>query len=212
MWGDNLIYRSIVSDWTISAIDSAHSGLPLLVTGSGCAGSGILGTCMPSVVAGQAGRQYRYGKTSTGANVSWDPNNANYIGKVQYVNPNAFTVLNGGTCTAGTATPYHSTSGQAYYVCNGPENFVPGNASRVAPIKGLWSEPTYNTDLALRRTFPIVREMKLALEVTMTNVANHVIYKGASASVASGTNLTFGTVSAIANNPRDIQGGARISW
>jgi len=212
MWGDHFVYRALVSDWTVSGIGTAHSGLPLLVTGSGCAGSGILGTCMPSVVSGQPGRQYSYGKTATGANVSWDPNNANYIGKVQYVNPNAFTVLNGGTCTAGTATPYHTTSGQAYYVCNGPEDFVPGNAGRVAPINGLWSQPTYNLDLALKRTFPIYRIVKLAFEVDMSNVANHVVYKGPSSTVAAGANATFGTVTAIANTPRDVQGAVRVSW
>jgi hypothetical protein len=212
MWGDHLVYRAIVSDWTISGIGTAHSGLPLLVTASGCAGSGILGTCMPSVVSGQAGRQYKYGKTASGANVSWDPNNPNYIGKVQYVNPNAFTVLNGGTCTAGTATPYHTTSGQAYYVCNGPEDYVPGNAGRVAPINGLYSQPTVNVDLALKRTFPIYHAVNLALEVDMSNVANHVVYKGPTSTVAAGANATFGTVTAIANTPRDVQGAVRVSW
>ena len=167
---------------------------------------------MPSVVAGQAGRQYSYGKTSTGHNVSWDPNNPNYIGNVQYVNPNAFTVLNGGTCLVGTATPYHTSSGQAFYVCNGPEDYVPGNAGRVAPIKGLWSQPTYNLDMALKRSFPLYREMKLAFEVDMANVANHVVYKGPGATVAAGSNLTFGTVTAVANYPRDVQGAVRLTW
>jgi hypothetical protein len=212
MGGDNVIYRSIVSDWTISGIGTAHSGLPLLVTGSGCAGGGILGTCMPSVVPGQAGRQYRYGKTSTGATASWDSNNPNFIGNVKYVNPNAFTVLNGGTCTPGTATPYHSTSGQAVYVCNGPEDYVPGNASRVAPIQGLWSQPTYNLDMALKRTFPIYHDVKLAFEVDMTNVANHVVLKGPTSSAAAGANTTFGTITGVANFPRDVQGSARVSW
>jgi len=215
--GDNVIYRSIVSDWTVSGIGIYHSGLPILVTASGCAGSGILGQCMPSVVKGQPGRQYKYGKTSTGAATSWDPNNPNFIGKVQYINPNAFTVLNAGTCAAATGTnaptgAYHTYNGQAYNVCNGPEDFVPGNASRVAPISGLWTQPAYNLDLSLKRTFPIRKTVKLAFGVDMSNVTNHVIYKGPSAVVASGANATFGAVTAVANTPRDVQGSARVIW
>jgi hypothetical protein len=206
-WGDNVVYRSVASDWTISGIGSYHSGLPILVTGSGCGGSSILNQCMPSVVQGQAGRQNKYGKTASGAAVSWDPNNANYVGNVQYINPNAFTVNN-----AGTTSNYGTTSGQAIFVGNGPALYVPGNAGRVAPIKGLWTQPSYNADMALKRTFPLYRTMKLALEVDMTNVTNHVVLKGPSASVASGTNATFGTISGVANYPRDVQGSARISW
>ncbi len=205
--GDNFVYRSIVSDWTISGIGIYHSGLPILATASGCGGAGILGQCMPSVVAGQPGRQYKYGKTSTGAPVSWDPNNANYIGKVQYINPNAFTVNNGGT-----PTNYGTTSGQAIFVGNGPVLYVPGKAARVAPIKGMWTQPTYNVDLSLKRVFPIYRVLQLAIGVDMSNVTNHVVLKGPSASVAAGSNLTFGTITGVANYPRDVQGSARIIW
>jgi hypothetical protein len=205
--GDNFVYRSIVSDWTVSGIGIYHSGLPILVTGSGCGGSSILNQCMPSVVPGQPGRQHNFGKTATGAAVSWDPNNANYIGNVQYINPNAFTVTNGGT-----TSNYGTTSGQAIYVGGGPALYVPGNAGRVAPIPGLWTQPTYNLDMAVKRTFPLPRTMKLAVGVDMTNVTNHVVFKGPSAAVASGTNLTFGTISGVANFPRDVQGSARIIW
>ena len=96
----------------------------------------------------------------------------------RYVNPAAFQVLNGGTCATGTATPYHSTTEQAYYVCNGPEDYVPGTAGRVAPISGLYTQPTYNVDMGIKRTFPIYREWKLAFGVDMTNVTNHVVLAG----------------------------------
>lgn len=205
--GDNFVYRSIVSDWTISGIGIYHSGLPILATASGCGGGGILNQCMPSVVAGQHGRQYKYGKTATGAAVSWDPNNANYIGKVQYINPNAFTVNSGGT-----PSNYGTNSGQAIFVGNGPALYVPGNAARVAPIKGMWTQSTYNVDMSLKRTFPIYRTLHLAIGVDMANVTNHVVLNGPSASVAAGTNLTFGTITGVANYPRDVQGSARILW
>jgi hypothetical protein len=213
--GDNFAYRSIFSDWTVSGIGTAHSGLPILVTGSGCAGSGILGTCMPSVVPGQTGRQNRWGKTPTGAPVSFDTNSPNSISKVDYLNPAAFTVINGGTCTAGTATPYHSTIEQAYYVCNGPEDYVPGTAARVAALPDLWTQPTYNLDLAVKRSFPIYHEWKLLFEVDATNVANHVIYVGPGTLSVSSTSDNvgnFGVLSKIANYPREFQGSARISW
>ena len=40
MWGDNLIYRAIASDWTASGIFSDHSGFPIVLTASGCGGAG----------------------------------------------------------------------------------------------------------------------------------------------------------------------------
>ena len=217
MGGDNPVYRSVASDWTVSGIGLLHSGLPMLVTGSGCAGNGILDTCMPSVVAGQPGRQNKWGKSASGAAVSWDPNNANYIGHVSYVNPAAFTVLNAGTCaTSGTGSGvYHTYTEQAYYVCDGPEDYAPGTAGRTAPISGLYSQPSFNVDMALKRSFPIYREWKLSVEADMTNVTNHVVYAGpGSLSVSSSDQAagSFAVVSKIANYPRDVQGAFRLSW
>jgi hypothetical protein len=214
-WGDNFAYRSVVSDWSISGIGTYHSGLPILVTSSGCASAGILGTCMPSVVPGQRGRQNTWGKTASGAAVSWDPNNSNYIGQVSYVNPTAFTVINAGTCATTGTGAYHTYTEQAYNVCNGPEDYVVGTAGRVAPIKGLWTQPSYNFDLALKRTFPLYREAKLAFDVDMTNVTNHVVYSGPGNLAVSSTSDntgSFATVSKVANYPRDVQAGVRISW
>jgi hypothetical protein len=216
MWGDNFVYRSIVSDWQVSGIGLEHSGLPILIVGSGCAGSGILNQCMPSVVAGQPGRQNRWDKTASGSSVTWDPNNANYIGKVDYLNPSAFTVLNAGTCATSGTGAYHTFNGQAYNVCNGPEDYVPGTAGRVAPISGLYTQPTFNTDMSLRRTFPIRERFKLDFQIDMTNVTNHVVLSGpGSLSVSTSSATTpgnFGVVSKIANSPRDVQAGARVSW
>jgi hypothetical protein len=64
----------------------------------------------------------------------------------------------------------------------------------------------------IARTFPIYHEWKFLFALDMTNVANHVVYSGPSATVQSGSNSTFGTISAVANYPRDIQASARISW
>jgi Carboxypeptidase regulatory-like domain len=202
--GDNPIYREIFSDWTASSIGVYHSGYPIVVTGSGCGGSSILNTCEPSIVAGQSGRTaIQYGKTASGGPVSFDPNASNYLGTVQYINAKAFTV-NVNSSTA---------SGQAINVGQGPALYVPGNAPRVA-AQNLWGMGVYNVDAALKRSFPIYHEWKLAFELDMTNITNHVEWASPGASVASGTNAAFGTITAVGTTyvPRELQGSARISW
>lgn len=197
--GDNLIYRSILSDWTASGIFTDHSGFPIAVTGSGCGGASILNQCMPSVVAGQAGRQNgAYGKHVTAA-----PGSPNYIGNVQYLNPAAFTV----------AINSSSASGQGVNVGQGPALYVPGNAPRVAALN-MWGMGYYDADAAIKRTFPVYHEWNLAFELDMTNVTNHVVWASPSAAVASGTNAGYGTVTALssANAPRDVQGSLRINF
>jgi hypothetical protein len=220
MFGDNWAYRAIASDWTVSGIQTIHSGQPIQVLGSGCAGSSILNQCMPSIVPGQAGRQFNIGKTAAGAKANWDPSSSNYIGNVQYINPAAFTVLIAGTCATTGTGAYHTFNGQAYNVCNGPEDYVPGNASRVAPMN-MFAQHTVNTDMALRRSFPIYREWKAQFELDMANVANHVVYGppgqsgttvGKTSTVQSGTNASFGTLSQVNNFPREVQGSLRISF
>ncbi|WP_420239555.1 carboxypeptidase regulatory-like domain-containing protein [Telmatobacter bradus] len=217
-FGNNMIYRSITSDWSLSGIGTVRSGQPIIVTGSGCAGSSILNTCMPSLVAGQKGRQYSWGKSASGKNVSWDSSNSNYIGSVNYVNPNAFTVLAAGNCNASntTATPtgaYHTYNGQAYYVCDGPEDYAYGNAPRVAPMN-MFSQKYVNVDMALKRSFPIHNTWKLSLEADVSNVANHATYGVPSCTVQAGSTSSFCTVTGMSSayNPREAQLAGRISF
>jgi hypothetical protein len=81
-------------------------------------------------------------KLTLNLGMRWDPNNANYIGKVDYINPNAFTVINAGTCSTNPATgAYHTFNGQAYNVCNGPEDYAVGTAGRVALLKASIPSP-----------------------------------------------------------------------
>jgi hypothetical protein len=221
--GDNPIYRQIASGWALAGIGTYRSGLPILVIGSGCGGSSILNTCMPNTVAGQAGRQYTYGKTASGTKVNWDPSSSNFISNVQYINPAAFTVNTAGTTQCygtyglviGSTTQCQATAGaqyQAYQTGNGPSDYVPGNAPRVAPLN-LWAQDKPNLDMSLRRTFPIYHEWNAAFDIDMSNVFNHVIYNGPTGlTVQSGANATFGQVTTISNSPRDIQASLRISW
>jgi hypothetical protein len=211
MFGDNFVYRSLTSNWLLSGIGTARSGLPIIVTGSGCGGAGILNQCMPNLVQGQKGRQYKWGKSASGHTASWDSNSSNYIGSVNYVNPSAFTVNIQGT-TTGTGA-YGTYNGQAYSVGGGPNLYTPGNVSRVAPLN-MFSQKNIDVDMALKRTFPIYHDMKLAFEADMSNVANHPLYGTPSCTVQSGSTSTFCTVSSMAPNynPREVQLAGRISW
>jgi hypothetical protein len=231
MFGENWAYRAIASDWSVSGIETIHSGLPVQAVGSGCGGSSILNTCMPSIVSGQPGRQYSIGKTPGGAKATWDPSSSNYIGNVQYVNPLAFVVnVAGTTGSSGNYGTYSGSSteaagGQAYSVGVGPADYVPGNAPRVAPL-GMFGQHAVNTDMALRRTFPIYHEWKAQFELDMANVANHVTYglpgqvtttPTKNMTVQSGVtngivNPSFGTVTQVNSTPRKVQGSLRISW
>jgi len=211
MWGDNFFYRAIASDWTASTIFSYHSGFPIVLTGSGCGGGGILNQCMPSIVAGQAGRANgAYGKNTTAA-----PGSPNYIGSVQYFNTNAFTVATTGNGTATSNGNYgtcsNTTSTQACYVWNGPALYVPGNAPRVAALN-MFGMGYYDDDIALKRTFPVYREWNVAIEVDMINLTNHVVWASPNSTVNGGS--SFGTISALnsSNAPRSAQGMLRINF
>ncbi|MGD1063655.1 MAG: carboxypeptidase-like regulatory domain-containing protein [Terracidiphilus sp.] len=217
MWGDNLIYRAIASDWTASTIFSYHSGFPITMTGSGCGGAAILNQCMPSIIPGQAGRQGTYGKNVTAA-----PGSPNYIGNAVYINPAAFQVnvagtaqcygtyglIPGSTTTCAT-TP--SETNQQFQVGNGPNLYVPGNAPRVAALN-IFGMGYYDDDIAVKRTFPIYREWNIAIEVDMSNLTNHMVWASPNAVVGGGT--SFGTISApnAAWQPREAQGMLRINF
>ena len=213
MFGENLLYRAITSDWMVSGIGTARSGLPLIVTASGCGGSGILGQCMPNLVQGKTGRQYKIGKTPSGQPVSFNSGSANYIGTVNYVNPNAFTVNQAGNPIGSSTDAYGTQDGQALNVGGGPVDYVPGNASRVAPLN-MFGQRSIDVDMALKRTFPIYRTWKLALEADMANIANHATYGVPGCNVTKGSEANFCTITKMGAGyqPREVQVSGRISW
>jgi Carboxypeptidase regulatory-like domain len=213
MFGENLLYRAIASDWTVSGISTLRSGLPLVVTGSGCGGSSILNTCMPNLVQGQAGRQYSIGKTASGQPVSFNSSSANYIGTINYVNPGAFTVNQAGNPVGSSTDAYGTTDGQAINVGGGPVDYVPGNVTRVAPL-GMFAQKNVDVDMALKRSFPIYHEWNLSLEADMANIANHATYGVPSCNVTKGSTASFCTVTKMAPGyqPRQLQVSGRISW
>lgn len=203
-WGDNLAWRAVAGGWSLSGIASYHSGYPIAITGSGCGGNGILGQCMPNVVADHSGRiNGGYGKHVTAAAGS-----PNFIGNIQYLNPAAFTVATNTTKVA-VGSSVSTSSSQYTNVGQGPALYVPGNAPRVGALN-MWGMGSYDVDLGVKRSFPIYHEWAFAFEADFTNLTNHVIFDSPDSAVNSGG--SFGTVGSQANSPREVQVSGRISF
>jgi hypothetical protein len=206
MWGDNPVYRWVASDWTLSNVTSYHTGAPIIITGSGCGGAGILNQCMPNIVPGQAGRI----NGGWGKNITAAPGSPNYFGTTPFLNHSAFTVLAAGTSSNyGTSTD--TTTTQQTYVGNGPALYVPGNAPRGAALN-LWGMGFYDLDFGLRRSFPIYHEWAFQVEADLVNSTNHVVWNAPNATVSGSSE--FGTLSSISSTPgpRALQLSGRINW
>jgi hypothetical protein len=192
--GDNFWANAFGSGWNLSGIFSYHSGAPLAISGSGCGGSSILGTCMPSVVPGVSARS----SAAFGKNITASPTSPNYYGNVQYLNSGAFTVAS------------NSSGTQATVVGQGPQLYVPGNAPRVG-AGNVWSMGSYNLDLGVKRSFPIYHEWKLQFEADALNSTNHVVWGAVNGGV-NGTSYGLVTALAPGNAPRSFQFSGRINW
>ena len=211
--GDDFWVRSFAGGWAISGIFQYHSGYPVAFTGTGCGGSSILGTCMPSIVPGQPGRiQGTYVKAPgfTTATTYSTPGTCTTSGGIttcsngaQYLNPAAFTVATNATTNTATAVAQVTGVGQ------GPALYIPGDAPRVGALN-VWGMGTYNLDLGIRRTFPIYETWAFQFEADFLNATNHVVWSSPSGAVNSGGG--FGTITSLGNLPRDVQLTARINW
>jgi hypothetical protein len=209
MGGDNRIVSGLAGGWSLGTIFTYNSGSPIVFTGSGCGGSSILGTCMPFVVPGKSSRingSYGHAAGFTTATT---------YTKAQYLDPAAFLVH--GSCasapsgTTPTSCPsYGTTTGQLIYVGNGPDLYVPGNASRVAALN-TWSMSRYNLDFNVKRTFGVWENLKLQFEADVLNATNHPVF-GAPTAVVNGSG--FGNITGMAGayNPRYVQLAARLNW
>jgi len=206
--GDNMIVRWLAGGWSVSSIFLYHSGFPVVFTGTGCGGSGILNQCMPSLVTGQTSRiQGSYGKAPgyTTATTYSTAGTATSNG-AQYLNPNAFTVATSSTTVAASN---NTPIAQINPVGPGPALYIPGNAPRVGALN-TWGPGTYNLDLGIKRVFPIYHEWAFQFEADFLNATNHVVFSSPSGAVNSGGG--FGTITSVANYPRDVQVSARLNW
>jgi hypothetical protein len=191
MGGDNFLVRAIGSDWALSGIFSYHSGSPVAFTGASCSGSAILSQCMPNVVLGQTSRTISYNNPPGGVTA------ANYS-SIVHLNPAAFTVN----------IPSASTTTGGIDVGLGAASYIPGDAARVGALN-TFGMGLYNLDLGLKRSFPIWEQVRFQLEADMLNATNHVVFSGPSGAVNT---ATYGTITSVANNPRDVQVSGRVSW
>jgi hypothetical protein len=89
-----------------------------------------------------------------------------------------------------------------------PPNYMEGNIPRAAPY-GLFAPHNADVDVSVRREFPILEKVRLAFQVDAFNINNAVHF------TAPGTSLdasSFGTFTAMANQPRKLQFSARVTF
>jgi hypothetical protein len=187
---NSMLVRWFAGGWQISSIYQYSSGQPLQLTWSGCNGTQCpaQGQNMPDLAQGYAGHARLNGKYGSGPGGFQFAN----LGKVQYIDPTAF------------ATPQNvSTVATPQYLI--------GNAPRTAPY-GVRNPPNWDLDSGLRRAFPLPGEgHEFVFEADCLNTWNNVVFSGPSGSWASGS-TSFGTVTGIANNPRDWQFAGHINF
>jgi len=210
MASTNFLLRSIAKDWSLSGIFTYHSGLPVAFTGSGCPGT-PLGTCMPSVVPGVQPRTSSYASPPGGVVAA--TGYANTYSTIHHLDLNAFTVLD-----ATNSTP---TNTQQQAVGLGLAGYQVGTATRVG-ADNVWGMGTYNIDLGLKRSFPIWENVKLQFEADLLNATNHVVFGSPGGAVGNGSaselgttisgSTTYGLITGVTNQPRDMQLSARLNF
>lgn len=190
----NAIVSSIIGGWSLSSVYTYVNGLPLSLTGSTCTGSA--GTCMPSYNTNFTGNLMPLGKWGKGATAA-------NLATRQYINPNAFLTT--------TATNFATQNG----------GYLIGDVARTAPDH-LRGPANYNIDATVRRTFNVWHDgrVKFVFEASAFNAVNHVWFGSPSSSdAAAGTSVgtsvgasTFGTITKIANSPRQFQFAGHINF
>lgn len=193
---DSMLVRALAGGWQFSGIYTYSSGTPLAATLGGltttAAGNFPLqGQAMPDVNTSFSGPARINGRYGDGPNGRL----ASSLGKVQYVDVNAF------------AQPQNisTVSGQPQYLI--------GNAPRTLAY-GIRNPYTWNVDAGMRRSIPLHFEhTEFTFEADCINVWNHVTFNGPSGGWASGS-TTFGTIGGVSGNPgpRDWQFAGHITF
>jgi hypothetical protein len=89
-----------------------------------------------------------------------------------------------------------------------PAAYTVGNIPRATPY-GLFAPHNADVDITVRREFAIRERMRLAFQADAFNVNNAVHFAAPGLGIDSST---FGIVSSMANSPRKLQFGARLSF
>ncbi|WP_263411522.1 carboxypeptidase regulatory-like domain-containing protein [Terriglobus tenax] len=184
--GNNLVTRTLLSDWQLSSIFTYYSGTPVAVTSGLCttANNPLQGQCMPDLNpsysgSGRLSGGYGKGSGSTACNLG--------VGctSVKYLDTNAFTAP--------------LTNGSVYLL---------GNAPRTQAY-GMKNPAQLSLDAAVRRTIPIHDAINFQFEVTASNVMNHPTLGNPNA--VWGT-TAFGQISSISNTPRSFQLAGHLNF
>lgn len=188
--GDITPVRWLAGGWQLSGIYTYAAGTPIAVTWSGSSSTTLVGQGQampdmnPAYLSSTARQNGSYGSGPGGTQYA-------NLGKVQYVNVNAFT----------TPTNVSTVSTAQYLI---------GNAPRTAPYT-LRNPGTENLNAGLRRSFPIWGEGRtFVFEADCLNVWNKNTFGGPSASWSAGS-TSFGTVSS-ASGARDWQFAGHINF
>ncbi|ADW70522.1 TonB-dependent receptor [Granulicella tundricola] len=188
---NNRFLNSLMSDFSLSAIYTYSSGIPLAIISSGCVAPGT-GQCMPNYNPNYTGSKVRingsYGQGVTAATAA----TTHYIDINGFIDPSAAT---SSTATAAQKAAY--------------PNYTIGNVARTAPY-GLRGPTAFDGDVSLKRTITLHDNVNLLLDVSAYNITNSVIL--AAPGVSTSTPSTFGVSSSQSNLSRDIQLAARINF
>lgn len=190
---DSRTVRWLAGGWQLSGIYTYSSGTPMAVVWSGCSGSTYpgQGQCMPDLNTSSPDVSKHNARISGSFGKGPNGFQAASLGHVQYIDPGAF------------AQPANiSTVSTAQYLI--------GSAPRTRPLN-LNNPGTWDVDSGLRRTFPIHDNLQFVFEADCLNTTNHVTFNGPNVSWSQGS-TSFGTVSGIANSPRDFQFAGHINF
>jgi Carboxypeptidase regulatory-like domain/TonB dependent receptor len=196
---DSRVVRTLASGWQLSGIYTYGSGTPMAVIWTGCTSTNYpgQGQCMPDLnpeFAGFRDNNARiHGSYGTGPHGTTACNLGIGPGcvPIQYIDPSAF------------ATPGNVST------VSTPQYLI-GNAPRTRALN-LNNPGTQNLDSSLRRSFSLPRETSFVFEVDCLNTWNKVTFSPPNQSWAQGS-TTFGTVTGVANSPRDYQFAAHFKF
>jgi hypothetical protein len=89
-----------------------------------------------------------------------------------------------------------------------PAAYTVGDIARSAPL-GLFAPHNADLDISVRREFAVWEHVRLAFQADAFNINNAVHFAGPGTNIDS---ASFGIFSSMANQPRKLQLGARISF
>jgi Carboxypeptidase regulatory-like domain len=193
--GSSMLVRALAGGWQVSGIYTYSSGTPMAVTWNGTTGTTYpgQGAAMPDLAPSSTPRNARInGSFGTG--------------------PAGTTTCNLGIGTGCTAIPYVDKNAFAVpaniSTVSGSPQYLIGNAPRTRPLN-LNNPGTQDLDSSIRRSFSLPEKMSLVIEVDCLNTWNKVTFSAPNATFGS---TAFGTITGIANTPRDFQFAGHINF